>query len=90
MRDPYQAILAELMDERKQMDVKLDQAVATFALVEEEMNARMKVASPERLQELMQERAQIEDQLGIVDLVERIDALRERIAQIKMEMTSAA
>jgi len=90
VRDPYQAILAELMDERKQMDVKLDQAVATFALVEEEMNARMKVASPERLQELMQERAQIEDQLGIVDLVERIDALRERIAQIKMEMTSAA
>lgn len=90
MIDPYQATLAELLDERKRLDDLLDDAVAQFALVEEDMNARMKVASPSELQVLMVERAQIEDALGIADLVDRIDLLRERIAALRAGVSAAA
>jgi hypothetical protein len=85
-----QTSLAELEDERKRLDALLDDAVAQYALVEEEMNARMKAASPEQLQELMAERARIEESLGIVELVERIDVLRGCIAVVKGEAGVAA
>lgn len=90
MTESRQARLAELQDERKRLDALLDDAVAQFALVEEDMNARMKVATPERLQELMAERARIEDALGIAELVDRIDDVRGRILQLQAEIAAAA
>lgn len=75
--------LAELQDERKRLDALLDDAVAQFALVEEDMNARMKAATPELLQDLMAERARIEEALGIAELVDCIDDIRQRIAQLQ-------
>lgn len=90
MSDPFEALLAELEGERKRLDGLLDEAVAQFALVEEDMNARMKVASPAQLEVLMQERARIEEALGIAELVERIDAIRARIVSLKAQMGAAA
>lgn len=75
--------LAELQSERKRLDALLDDAVAQFALVEEDMNARMKAATPELLQDLMAERARIEEALGIAELVDCIDDIRQRIAQLQ-------
>ncbi|HLO79224.1 MAG TPA: hypothetical protein VK196_22430 [Magnetospirillum sp.] len=90
MTEPFQSILTALQDERARLDALLDDAVAQFALVEEDMNARMKVASPDELQVLMAERARIEDALGIAELVLRIDDIREQIARVKAEMAAAA
>lgn len=78
-----QARVAELQAERKRLDALLDDAVAQFALVEEDMNARMKHATPEKLQELMVERGRIEEALGIADLVNRIDDLRDSILRLQ-------
>jgi hypothetical protein len=78
----YHIQLTELQDERRRLDALLDDAVAQFALVEEDMNARMKVATPQQLQVLMEERARIEDALGIAELVDRIDDVRERILRL--------
>ena len=80
-----EARLAELQAERKRLDALLDDAIAQFALVEEDMNARMKVATHEQLQELMAERARIEDALGIAELVDRIDELRVCITRLQAE-----
>lgn len=82
MTETREARLAELQAERKRLDALLDDAVAQFALVEEDMNARMKAATPEQLQELMAERARIEDALGIAELVDRIDELRLCITRL--------
>lgn len=89
MTESRQARLDELQDERKRLDALLDDAVAQFALVEEDMNARMKVATPEQLQELMAERARIEDALGIAELVDRIDDTREQIARLLADAVRA-
>ncbi|MGE5475942.1 MAG: hypothetical protein ACM3Q1_04755 [Bacteroidales bacterium] len=86
----YHIQLAELQDERRRLDALLDDAVAQFALVEEDMNARMKVATPQQLQALMEERARIEDALGIAELVDRIDDLRERILRLNSGRDAAA
>lgn len=83
MSNPRDLELAQLDQERKRLDAQLDDAVAQYALVEEDLNTRMKSASPSQLQELMAERARIEDALGIAALVDRIDAIRDRIAQIR-------
>ncbi|MGE5518175.1 MAG: hypothetical protein ACM31D_20420 [Bacteroidota bacterium] len=82
--------LAELQDERKRLDALLDDAVVQFALVEEDMNVRMKAATPAELQELMAERARIEDALGIAQLVDRIDDIRGLIAQLQAAALAAA
>lgn len=90
MTESRQARLVRLQDERTRLDALLDDAVARYALVEEDMNARMKAASPERLQELMAERTRIEEALGIADLVNRIDDLRAEITQMQAETGTAA
>lgn len=69
-----------LLAEKNRLDDLLDDALDKFALYEEKLNARFKTASPEDLQVLMAERAQVEDMLGIADLVIRLDELRELIA----------
>ena len=85
-----EARLAALQAERKRLDALLDDAIAQFALVEEDMNARMKVATPEQLQELMAERARIEDALGIAELVDRIAELRVCITRLQAEAATVA
>lgn len=77
------ALLAQLIDERKRLDDLLDDALAQFALYEEEMNARWRGATPEQIQALMAERAQMEEAMGIADLVIRIDELRVQIEDLK-------
>lgn len=83
MVDALQTQLVQLQDERKRLDALLDDAVAQYALVEEDMNARMKGASPEQVQALLGERTRIEESLGIAALVERIDAVREEMARLQ-------
>lgn len=83
MVDALQTQLVQLQDERKRLDALLDDAVAQYALVEEDMNARMKGASPEQMQVLLGERARIEESLGIAALVERIDAVREEMTRLQ-------
>lgn len=89
MPDPFDAILVELQDERKRLDQLLDEALEQYALYEEGMNARMKVAGPEEMPALMAERSRMEETLGIAELVERIDAIRERVAGLKAGDTAA-
>lgn len=90
MSNPFEIELTRLESERKRLDAMLDDAVAQFALVEEDMNARMKAASPAQLQALMEERARIEESLGIAALVEAIDAIRERMALVRSAASAAA
>lgn len=90
MSNPFELELAHLEAERKRLDALLDDAVAQYALVEEDMNVRMKAASPAQLQELMAERARIEESLGIAALVEAIDAIRERMALVRSAASAAA
>lgn len=90
MSNPFELELARLEAERKRLDARLDDAVAQYALVEEDLNIRMKAASPAQLQELMAERARIEESLGIVALVEAIDAIRERMAMVRSAASAAA
>ncbi len=75
--------LAELAAERRRLDTLLDDALGQFALYEEGMNARMKAASADEMPALLAERARMEDALGIAELVERIDAIRERMIALK-------
>lgn len=88
--DPYLAIVAELVAERSRLDGLLDDALAQFALYEDEFNLRLSAATPAQRQALMQERAQMEEMLGIADLVERIDRIRERVAMLEAQVDSVA
>lgn len=90
MTNLFDTELARLDDERKRLDAMLDDALAQFALVEEDLNTRMKVASPTELQALMAERARIEDALGIAALVDRIDEIRARASIIRSAAAAAA
>lgn len=83
--DPFDAILEELAGERKRLDELLDEALEQFAQYEEAMNARMKVAGPDQMPALMEERSRMEDALGIADLVDRIDQIRERMTVLKAQ-----
>lgn len=78
-------IVAELQAERKRLDALLDEAMEQYALFEEDINGRMKAAGPAEMDGLMAERARVEDMLGIADLVDRIDRIRERIEAIQAE-----
>ncbi|CAA7616442.1 conserved hypothetical protein [Magnetospirillum sp. LM-5] len=75
--------LAFLTAEKKRLDQLLDNAMDQYALVEEDLNVRMKGKSGAELDALMAERARIEDTLGIVALVERIDVIREKIEALR-------
>lgn len=83
--DPFDAIVEELAGERKRLDELLDEALEQFAQYEEVMNARMKVAGPDQMPALMEERSRMEDALGIADLVDRIDQIRERMTVLKAQ-----
>lgn len=81
--DAFDSIISELSAERKRLDDLLDDALEQFALYEEAMNGRMKIADAEQLAVLMAQRCRMEESLGIANLVDRIDQLRERIAVLK-------
>lgn len=68
-----------LKDERGRLDGQLDNALHAFAEYEEGMNVRWQSADPATRQELMAERSRVEEDLGIVAIVERLDEIREAL-----------
>ncbi len=71
-----QTMIDALKDERSRLDNQLDEALHAFAEYEEGMNVRWHTADPAARQELMAERARVEEDLGIVAIVERLDEIR--------------
>ncbi len=71
--------LDELLAEKKRLDDLLDEALEKFALYEEEFNARLKQAPEAERPALFAERNDVEEMLGIADIVIRLDELRELI-----------
>jgi hypothetical protein len=86
--DPLAGIIDELRGERKRLDTLLDEALDQYAIFEEGMNVRMKHANSDEAALLLAERARVEDMLGIVDLVDRIDRIRERIELMQREQAA--
>ncbi len=75
--------LTVLAAEKKRLNALLDDAMDQYALVEEDLNVRMKGKAGAELEALMSERARVEDMLGIVALVERLDQIRQRMDALK-------
>ncbi|WP_041634628.1 hypothetical protein [Magnetospirillum gryphiswaldense] len=73
--------MAELLAEKKRLDALLDDALDQYALYEEGMNIRFKSANETERTALMAERNEVEDKLGIVALVLRLDEIREMMEQ---------
>lgn len=88
--DPLSGIVAELLAERRRLDDLLDDALEQFALFEDGLTARLHGATPEQGAALMAERARMEDVLGVAELVDRIDRIRERIDLIQSDQAAAA
>ncbi len=74
-----QPLITALREEKKRLDVQLDEALHTFAEYEEGMNVRWQGADPAARQELMDERSRVEEELGIVAMVLRLDEIREAL-----------
>ena len=73
--------MAELLAEKKRLDALLDDALDQYALYEEGMNIRFKTANEAERTALMVERNEVEDKLGIVALVLRLDEIRALMEQ---------
>jgi hypothetical protein len=80
--DDVQPNLDDLTEEKNRLDLMLDDALEKFAEYEEGMNVRWHTSSPEEITALMAERSQVEETLGIVAIVERLDVLREQIEAV--------
>lgn len=74
-----------LTQEKKRLDLQLDDALHHFALYEEGMNVRWQTADPALRQELMMERARVEEELGVVAIVIRLDEIREELAALQSQ-----
>lgn len=74
--------LAALVEEKKRLDAQLDDALDQYALYEEGMNERFKVANEIERAALMAERNQVEETLGIVALVQRLDEIRDQMEKL--------
>ncbi len=85
-----EARLELLAEEKNRLDAMLDEALDRFAEYEEGFNPRMKVAGPDELPALMNERAMMEETLGIAHCVDRLDELRLAIEALKQELASRA
>ena len=79
-----QAMIDALKEERCRLDGRLDEALHAFAEYEEGMNVRWRTADPAARQELMAERSRVEEELGIVAMVERLDEIREALEAQKV------
>ncbi len=73
-----------LIAEKDRLDRQLDEALRSFADYEENMNLRWRTADPVARQALIAERHRVEDELGIVILVERLDQIRERLNALRV------
>ncbi len=76
-------MIETLNQERKRLDIQLDEALHTFAEYEEGMNVRWQTADPAGRQDLMMERSRVEEELGIVTIVLRLDEIREELEAVK-------
>ena len=72
---------SELKSEIDRLESQLDDAMRLFATFEEDLNAQLRGASPERRAEIFAQRAAYEQTLGIEALVERIFELRQQVRQ---------
>lgn len=79
----------ELLEERKRLDTLLDAAMALFAEYEEGLNARWKGASPQEISALTTERMAMEEELGIVALVDRLEAIGHLLRLLRDEQRAA-
>ena len=79
-----ETMIAALKDERARLDAQLDEALHAFAEYEEGMNMRWHTADPAERQELMAERSRVEEELGIVAIVLRLDEIREALEAQKV------
>jgi hypothetical protein len=70
--------MPNINDEIRALETKLDEAVAAFALYEEELNRELKLVPPEGRHDIFARRAAYEQTLGIEELLARIDALKGR------------
>ncbi|MBI2241571.1 MAG: hypothetical protein HYU59_12310 [Magnetospirillum gryphiswaldense] len=75
--------LAALTEEKKRLDQMLDDALDQYALYEEDMNIRFKTADEPGRAALMAERGEVEEKLGIVALVLRLDEIRAEMEALK-------
>lgn len=76
-------MIETLNQERKRLDIQLDEALHTFAEYEEGMNVRWQTADAAGRQDLMMERSRVEEELGIVTIVLRLDEIREELEAVK-------
>lgn len=79
-------MIETLTEEKNRLDSELDTALHTFAEYEEGMNVRWQTADPAERQSLMEERNQVEEQLGIVSMVVRLDEIREQLEALKQQV----
>ncbi|CAA7614558.1 hypothetical protein [Magnetospirillum sp. SS-4] len=77
------ALIEALTEERKRLDAQLDDALHTFAEYEEGMNVRWQTADGAARQDLMAERGRVEEELGIVAIVLRLDEIREQLERLR-------
>ena len=75
--------LEALLSEQARLDDQLDDALAQFAVYEEHFNVKLNQASEAERPALMAERNGVEESLGIVDIVLRLDDLRDQIQALK-------
>lgn len=83
--EEIQVMIDTLKEERSRLDAQLDDALHTFAEYEEGMNVRWHSADPAARQELMAERTRVEEELGIVAIVERLDEIREQMDALEAQ-----
>jgi len=72
-----------LLAEKDSLDSRLDEALHAFADYEEQMNQLWQKADGDERLRLMAERAQVEETLGIVAIVERLDQIRALLAHLR-------
>jgi hypothetical protein len=80
------AKIETLSEEKKRLDAELDAALHTFAEYEEGMNVRWQTADPAARQALMEERNRVEEELGIVAMVLRLDEIREELDALRQQV----
>jgi hypothetical protein len=77
------ALIDALIAEKDALDMRLDEALRAFADYEEQMNQRWHAADADQRIHLMTERTQVEESLGIVAIVERLDLIRDQIVRLR-------
>jgi len=78
-----QAAVDALLAEKDSLDCRLDEALHAFAEYEEQMNQHWQSADGDERLRLMNERAQVEETLGIVAIVDRLDEIRSLLARLR-------